>query len=583
MFLPFLPLLLAVLLLSWIQSQPAANPEPLLGWPLPIVLAGIVAAGAVLAQGFRRMQGALDRSSRAARFDLPRMAVLGLWVAAVELEVLHLRLAEQFPEALANEGAFSILILTYWLADAMAATPVSRWDEEGRRLKLAKVQSHLRLQLPLLILGGGQALLLLAMQAIPWLPASGMLGLLPVLLSIGGLLVLAPPVIIGCWKTQTLEDGPERNLIEKELHHAGTSVASIRLWPEEILSSKTAGVIGLLPRFRYLLISPGLLSSLSEEELRAVVAHESGHLRRWHLLFFAIAFLGFLELLLLGSVSTNMVGWWQNWEVPPWAEGAAAVVALLLFLRFGLGFVSRQFERQADCHALERVGLRPFAQALLKVSWLNGIDPEQPNWHHYGVLQRLRFLSECEERPELRKQHHQRVWRVKGVLLAGALVMFAANAYFMSDDARIRLLSHYLASEISVPEEEHAAVMVRLADSLYFEKELERAERWYRRSLVLRPDSPHALNNLAWLLTERYGDDPERIRESVLLAQQALDQHKRAFIWDTLAEGYWRLGQWQQALEAAERAWSQAQSQTPPLPEENLRYYKERLEVFRMR
>ena len=583
MFLPFLPLLLAVLLLSWIQSQPAANPEPLLGWPLPVVLAGIVAAGAVLAQGFRRMQGALDRSSRAARFDLPRMAVLGLWVAAVELEVLHLRLAEQFPEALANEGAFSILILTYWLADAMAATPVSRWDEEGRRLKLAKVQSHLRLQLPLLILGGGQALLLLAMQAIPWLPDSGMLGLLPVLLSIGGLLVLAPPVIIGCWKTQTLEDGPERNLIEKELHHAGTPVASIRLWPEEILSSKTAGVIGLLPRFRYLLISPGLLSSLSEEELRAVVAHESGHLRRWHLLFFAIAFLGFLELLLLGSVSTNMVGWWQNWEVPPWAEGAAAVVALLLFLRFGLGFVSRQFERQADCHALERVGLRPFAQALLKVSWLNGIDPEQPNWHHYGVLQRLRFLSECEERPELRKQHHQRVLRVKGVLLAGALVMFAANAYFMSDDARIRLLSHYLASEISVPEEEHAAVMIRLADSLYFEKELERAERWYRRSLVLRPDSPHALNNLAWLLTERYGDDPERIRESVLLAQQALDQHKRAFIWDTLAEGYWRLGQWQQALEAAERAWSQAQSQTPPLPEENLRYYKERLEVFRMR
>ena len=77
-----------------------------------------------------------------ARFDLPRMVTLGLWAGSVELEALHLRLAEQFPEAFASEGVFSILILTYWLADALAATPVSRWDEEGRRLKLAKVQSH---------------------------------------------------------------------------------------------------------------------------------------------------------------------------------------------------------------------------------------------------------------------------------------------------------------------------------------------------------------------------------------------------------------------------------------------------------
>ena len=583
MLLPFLPLLLAVMFLSWVQSQPIASPDPLLGWPLPVVLCGIVTAGTLLAQGFRKVQGGLENTRRIARFDLPRMAVLGLWAASVKLEVLHLRLAEQFPEAFADEGAFSVLILTYWLADALVATPVSRWNAEGRRLKLAQVQSHLRLQLPLLILGGGQALLLLATQAIPWFPGSGMFGSLPELLSIAVLLILAPPVIMGCWNTEMLVESPERTLIEKELHHAGTAVASIRLWPEEILPSKTAGVIGFLPKFRYLLISPGLLSSLSEDELRAVVAHEAGHLRRSHLLFFAVALFGFMELLLLGAGTASVVSWWQGWEIPLWAEGVVMVAALLGFLRFGVGFLSRQFERQADCHALERVGLRPFGQALLKVSWLNGIDPETPNWHHYGVLQRLRFLSECEAQPELRERHHQWVLHLKGALLAGALLLLGVNAYFTSADARIRLLGYYLTSVSSTAEPTLAPLMVRLADLLYFEKELGQAESWYRKSLVLNADSPRALNNLAWLLTERYGDSSEHMRESVLLAQQALEQDEQAFIWDTLAEGHWQLGQRQQALEAAEHAWFLADSRNPPLPEAKLRYYKERLEVFRGR
>jgi predicted Zn-dependent protease len=326
-----------------------------------------------------------------------------------------------------------------------------------------------------------------------------------------------------------------------------------------------------------------LLSSLSEDELRAVVAHEAGHLRRSHLLFFAVALFGFMELLLLGAGTASVVSWWQGWEIPLWAEGVVMVAALLGFLRFGVGFLSRQFERQADCHALERVGLRPFGQALLKVSWLNGIDPETPNWHHYGVLQRLRFLSECEAQPELRERHHQRVLHLKGALLAGALLLLGVNAYFTSADARIRLLGYYLTSVSSTAEPTLAPLMVRLADLLYFEKELGQAESWYRKSLVLNADSPRALNNLAWLLTERYGDNSEHMRESVLLAQQALEQDEQAFIWDTLAEGHWQLGQRQQALEAAEHAWFLADSRNPPLPEAKLRYYKERLEVFRGR
>ena len=86
MLLPFLPLLSAVLFLSWVQSLPSAAPELLLGWPIPGVLCGLVAAGAVLAQALRNLPGGLANPRWTARFGLPRMVTLGLWAASVELE-----------------------------------------------------------------------------------------------------------------------------------------------------------------------------------------------------------------------------------------------------------------------------------------------------------------------------------------------------------------------------------------------------------------------------------------------------------------------------------------------------------------
>ena len=56
--------------------------------------------------------------------------------------------------------------------------------------------------------------------------------------------------------------------------------------------------------------------------------------------------------------------------LPLWLMG------LLIFIRFGFGFLSRNFERQADCKALSRNGLTPIANALFKVSWINAIDPD---------------------------------------------------------------------------------------------------------------------------------------------------------------------------------------------------------------
>jgi len=58
----------------------------------------------------------------------------------------------------------------------------------------------------------------------------------------------------------------------------------------------TAGVMGLLPKFRYILVTDSLLDILSKEELNAVMAHEIGHIKYKHILFYILFLLGYMAL-----------------------------------------------------------------------------------------------------------------------------------------------------------------------------------------------------------------------------------------------------------------------------------------------
>ena len=58
----------------------------------------------------------------------------------------------------------------------------------------------------------------------------------------------------------------------------------------------TAGVMGLVKKFRYILVTDALLNNLSSDEIDSVIAHEIGHVKKYHLQFYLIFFLGFLFL-----------------------------------------------------------------------------------------------------------------------------------------------------------------------------------------------------------------------------------------------------------------------------------------------
>ena len=120
-----------------------------------------------------------------------------------------------------------------------------------------------------------------------------------------------------------------------------------------------ACVTGILPGFRYVLLTDALIESLSPLEIAAVFGHEIGHIAHRHLLYFAFFFMGSLGVLtvLAEIVST---GWSVGRAVGladsvdaggrqrrgPGRRAAWACWDLYFWIVFGQ--LSRRFERQAD-------------------------------------------------------------------------------------------------------------------------------------------------------------------------------------------------------------------------------------------
>jgi len=587
MFLPFLPLILASASLTLLSGE-LERPEPWLNLPLAVTLPLIILIGFLLAQMTQRLWEfshlkqfpvAEEDSYSSAKLTQARILILIFWLALVYGEHLDLRLGNVFENTTEAESvSFGILLLVYWLADAFTAIPVYQWNTQGLEEKIKKSVLHLRLQLPVLSLIIIQSVWFwVTNKFLPSFPSNWSL-IFELLSSLILMVLLAPVVFVKSWGAKAIENGKEYEEIHNELEDSRTPVTAILSWPDSIMPYSTAGVIGFVRGFRYLLISPQLLKSLSATELRAVTAHEAGHLRKQHLLFYLLAFICLLELFAFAGSANLLLTWTGVLEVSGMLMGVASILSIILFIRFGIGFLSQNFERQADCHAFERHGISPISTALMKVSLLNGINPEQDNWHHYGIQQRIDFLSICLKKPEMLQKHHRRVFRIKlvcAVLLVGLL---GANYMLSSDTLKIKVLAWKLEQSADNWQLKDAPMLTKMGDLLYFQDQKTEAELWYRRALEMNPEEPHTLNNLAWLLTEKHNNDKKRLRESIELAQKASTLKQAAFIWDTLAEAYLINGKYEAAADAARQALKLAKAKVGLTRDTNPDYYREKLE-----
>jgi len=276
-------------------------------------------------------------------------------------------------------------------------------------------------------------------------------------------LVFAPVAMISVLDTTTLAGGTARRIVDEVLRDNGLSLRRVLVW-------RTGGtllngaVVGVMHPWRYLLLTDAVIDMMSVESLRAVVAHEAGHLRGRHLPWLVVIAVGMVGAAGLGAEavaesvskalapdpSDPLLRAVAGGRSPPPATDSVLEVALPIAVAvpvafLGFGWVSRRFERQADTFAvryLTRAGTRPdtgletdavevrsaavlaMCRALGRVAELNGVDPTAPSWRHGSIQSRQRHLVGLLGHPvgRLRIDRQIAVIKALGVILLVAVV-----------------------------------------------------------------------------------------------------------------------------------------------------------------
>lgn len=359
------------------------------------------------------------------------------------------------------------------------------------------------------------------------------------------------------WNCKSLPDGPLRSRIEKNCKDLGVNVRDILDWPLLGGSLLNAGIMGVLPQLRYVLITPALVEVLTPEELDGVIAHEAGHAKYQHFLFYLIVFLGFSYLTVIFLVLTTYLSSILEVFLPDYfhflfndnalsAIMALGLIAILFFyFRVMFGAVSRAFERQADGFVIEATR-RPdiIISALERIGLTSDDVRESPSWHHGSIAERVSFLNNADENPRLLKVHKSLVHRIKLALIVGlALAAATATGILPSTEQN----GHKFRTRV---DQHEITNLLDLASQYQTKKMLAEAVRTYNEILLMKPDNYMALNNLAWLYAT--SEDPKfyKPERALALAEIAVKLSPEPYILDTYAEALYRTHNVEGALAA---------------------------------
>jgi Zn-dependent protease with chaperone function len=371
-----------------------------------------------------------------------------------------------------------------------------------------------------------------------------------------GLSIFFPYLIKTWWQCRPIPEGPKQELLEAFCRKMGAPFRDIFLWPAFGGKMLTAGVMGLVRRFRYLLITPALLDILEPEELIGVVAHEIGHIRKKHLFFYLFFFAAyvFLAVFMTQWISVQALGHpaflelFQAWktyseDLYSIAQIIPIALGLILYFRFLFGFFMRNFERQADLFALEVLGSPgPLIRSLEKIGYASGQSRDLPSWHHFSIAQRVEFLEQVSQHPDLAGKHHKKVnWSVAlfiFILTALGLLGFQERMWQVpgvSGDPRV--LESMLNKELKTHPED-TRLLLALAMVHHERKQFGPAKETYERILQKEPRNIWALNNLAWMLATNKDPAFFQPRKALTLAKEAASLKPDPVILDTLAEAF---------------------------------------------
>jgi len=402
--------------------------------------------------------------------------------------------------------------------------------------------------------------------------------------------IVGPFLIQKFWRCQPLEPGERRKQIEAVCRKAALQYANILYWP--IFSGRmiTAGVMGLIKKFRYILVTRALLQLLEPNEIDAVIAHEIGHIKKKHLLFYLLFFAGYMvlsyavfDLIIYFIIYADPVykllhnTRFNQTAVVSTLFSLIIIIIFLIYFRYIFGFFMRNFERQADIYVFSIFDSAvPLISTLNKIALTSGQPPDRPNWHHFSIQQRIDYLERCEANRSWIERHNRKVRRGIALFLTSIFLIGVIGYNLNFGETGKKINAHFfekaLLREIDQTPD-NTNLYTLLGDLYYSKNEYAKTVVAYERALTLDPVNPRALNNLAWLLATCEDEDFKDPQKALVLALNAADLQTLPHILDTLAESYYVNGRYAEALATEMRALE--------LDPKNRTYYAGQLKKYR--
>jgi Zn-dependent protease with chaperone function len=591
-----------VLLIFNVSSQ-ESRPEASLGYTFSMILFGFLALAAYSRWGFHRLlESRRRRGGGDGRFAgeyhglVLKLSIFSILIFALDIHLFNLRYWLQaipgFRSFSVLQGAVALALFLGYLAVVWHfAWPAYREIFGVDFTRSGFVASNLKFNIPILF---PWIILTLVVDLASLVPSNSMSHLLnspegqilffAVFLSL--LMIFMPPLIQTWWGCEPFPDSGRIRELEAFLREKSFRYRRLLQWP--LLEGRilTAGIMGLIPRFRYILVTNGLMEALSVQELKAVLAHEMGHARYRHMLFYLLFLLGYMVISFgIFDISFSVLavqpffmrtlgaGESQASNLFYLALSLPILATMILYFRYVMGFFMRHFERQADLYSAVTMGTpKDTISSLERIAFLGGKIRDLPSWHHFSIRQRVDYLIRMVYDPILIRKHA----RFLRLSLGCYLVCMAGLGYLLyyspaRQDLTMNLVGKVLKQQLA--ERPNDVDLYQNLAMVYH-----RMERWdaameaYEKIIQLSPGNGPALNNLAWLLVTAPEESLRDKGRGLELAKKAVVVNRTPVFLDTLAEAYYANGYTQEAVETIQEAVAMAP--------ENPGYYRSQLKKF---
>ncbi|MGW8195305.1 MAG: M48 family metalloprotease [Desulforhopalus sp.] len=382
--------------------------------------------------------------------------------------------------------------------------------------------------------------------------------------------IFFPPLVKNLWNCKRLPEGYLKDHLQTFCAKQQFT-ADFYLWPLFEGRVLTAAVMGIVPGLRYILITPALIETLTLDEMEAVMAHEIGHVKKYHLLLYIFLIGGFsllagllaeplIYLLLSNDFLSNLIidGGISAENALTMAGGIPLLVFMLVYFRYVFGYFIRNFERQADLFSLASIGnSRGLVSAFEKIAVMGGNIRDERNWHHFGIGERIDCLEKAERHPGRIKRHNH---KVRNSLLAylAAICLATLLVRQIPTESLAREYQENFAETVlmqKAKQEPDRALWQRLIGDLMQSRRMERqALAAYRKAFDLEPTNPEVLNNFAWLLLTSEDVSLRDPVAALTLARSAAVLEPKGYVFDTLATAFWANGLVDEAISAEKQA-----------------------------